>query len=686
MHNVYKKKFTAPLSNPEVVRAPQTERDQLDTERAKLLYRLFPPGQASSALVIIILIISLWSSPERPWLTAWLVLSMAVILARFALYARYMRITPTPAEARRWIRYFTVGAGLMGITWSLLAVKFFPLSDVSHQLLIIFVIGGVSVGAIGVLSASPGAYLAYVLPAMLPLSFELYAQHDATYTSMCLFLVVYTLSLLGTFRMVHRNLIENIRIKLKNEHLTKSLSLMQRIEEINQELASEVGERKRVEDRMRHLAYHDALTGLPNRSLLKDQLGKLLDTAQLTQQQVGVLFIDLDRFKTINDSLGHAAGDQLLRLCTERLARCLRHSDIIARPGGDEFVVVLPNLQGTPDAVQVANHIVESMVRPFDLNGHQVHVSCSIGISVYPGDGDGFDSLLKNADAAMYAAKSMVRGGYQFFTPQMAVQARQRLSLEGDMHEALQHGEFVLHYQPELDLECGKVVAVEALVRWQHPQQGLLAPDRFIPIAEETGFIGTLGEWVIKTACAQLKAWQDEGIPSLCLAVNVSPHQFRRGNFVQMLQDTLSENGLPASHLELEITENTLLLDDAHTIDILLKLSAMGVGIVIDDFGVGYSNLAYLKRFTINKIKIDRSFIVDMEATTEDADLVSAIIAMGHSLKHKVVAEGVETVQQRARLQTLGCDYMQGYLACRPLAAEPLLSVLRNNAWHFAHA
>lgn len=646
---------------------------------------VIPPGLASTGLVIAILVVSLWPSPGRETLITWLVLVVLVMLARLALYARYVRMRPAPAEARRWLYYFTVGAGVMGIAWGLLAVSLFPLPEIAHQLLVIFVIGGVSVGAIGVLSASQSAYIAYVLPTMLPLSFELFIQNDATYNTMGLFMVIYTLSLLATFRMVHRNLLENIKVKIENENLLKSLSLMQRIEEINQELASEVSERKRVEDRMRYLAYHDALTGLPNRTLLQDQLGSLLDIARRTQQQVGVLLIDLDRFKTVNDSLGHAAGDQLLRLCAERLTRCLRHSDIIARPGGDEFIVVLPDLQGASNAIHVANHIVESMARQFDLDGHQVHVSCSIGISVYPDDDGDADGLLKNADAAMYAAKGGVRGGYQFFTPQMGVQARQRLTLEGDMHQALQRGEFMLHYQPELDIENGKVVGIEALLRWQHPRQGLLAPGRFIPIAEEAGLIGTLGAWAIKAACTQLKAWQDDGNPSLCLAVNVSPHQFRRGNFVQMIQDTLSETGLQAGDLELEITENALLLDDAHTIDILHKLNAMGIGIVIDDFGIGYSNLAYLKRFAISKIKIDRSFIVDIKATNEDAGLVSAIIAMGHSLKHKVVAEGVETAQQRACLQALGCDYMQGYLACRPLAAEPLLNVLRDNAWHFAH-
>jgi diguanylate cyclase (GGDEF)-like protein/PAS domain S-box-containing protein len=433
---------------------------------------------------------------------------------------------------------------------------------------------------------------------------------------------------------------------------------------------SDISEQKRTEQRLRHLAEYDALTGLPNRVLLLDRLSNAILAARRHDHHLAVLFVDLDRFKNINDSLGHAVGDEVLRQVAGRLGALVRASDTVSRLGGDEFVVLLGELDSPAHAASVAGKMLRSLASPFHLNGNELTVTPSIGISVFPEDGDNRDILLKNADAAMYHAKENGRNNFQFFTGELNDRARLRLELENDMRRALAQREFTLHYQPQFDLRTGRLVGAEALARWRHPERGMIPPDQFIPIAEESGLIVPLGAWILRQACSTGQIWRDEGLPDITIAVNVSAYQVRRGQLEATVQQALSETGFAPGLLELEVTETALMADQAHVSETLKAIHGLGVRLAIDDFGTGYSSLGYLKRFALDKLKIDRSFIDELPHDTEDAHLTRAIIGIGHNLDMLVIAEGVETEAQERFLTELGCDQAQGYLYARPLSAE----------------
>ena len=440
----------------------------------------------------------------------------------------------------------------------------------------------------------------------------------------------------------------------------------------------DITEQKRVEEQIRHMAHHDALTGLPNRVLLHDRIGQAIAQAQRNRRVATLLFIDLDRFKNVNDSLGHQVGDGLLRTVAERLVACTRRTDTVARIGGDEFVVVLTDLNQAEDAGPVAQKVLAALSQPASIQGHELRVTPSVGICAYPHDGEDVETLMRNADTAMYHAKEMGRNNYQFFTQQMNIAAQQRLQLENDLRHALEREEFTLYYQPQIELKTGDICGFEALIRWPHPQRGMVAPLQFIPLAEETGLITSIGEWVLRQACAQTRAWQSLGYPELRVSVNCSAQQFRREGIVETVARSLQQAGLPAASLELEITESVII---EHAEQVLVRFRAldeMGVELAIDDFGTGYSSLSYLKRFPVQKLKIDQSFVRDIGSDPDDAAIVSAIIAMAHSLGLKVVAEGVETAEQLAFLKSLGCDGAQGYYFSRPVPAEEVVKLLRS--------
>ncbi|MEW6313965.1 MAG: EAL domain-containing protein [Pseudomonadota bacterium] len=434
-------------------------------------------------------------------------------------------------------------------------------------------------------------------------------------------------------------------------------------------------ERKATEERILHLAQHDVLTDLPNRMLLLDRLGQAIAQAHRNNTRVALLFMDLDRFKTINDSLGHHVGDSLLKKVAQQLSGCLREGDTVARLGGDEFVIVLPQIVDAQDAAHVAQKITETLAQRFDIEGHQLHASVSIGISIYPEDGQDVVTLMRNADTAMYYAKEMGRNHYQFFTGELNVRIHEKLLLENALRLAVERNEFCLHYQPQIDIGSGKQVGVEALLRWKHPELGLIFPDRFIGIAEETGLIIQIGEWVLREACLQRQRWAKHH-PALRMAVNLSAVQFRNTNLCDIVARALQNAAMEPQFLELEITETVIMGSAEHTITTLEKLSIMGVQIAIDDFGTGYSSLSYLKRFPIDKIKIDRSFVRDISTDPDDAAIVAAIIAMARNLKLKVLAEGTETSAQFSFLETLRCDETQGYYFSRPLPGEEIEQLL----------
>lgn len=450
----------------------------------------------------------------------------------------------------------------------------------------------------------------------------------------------------------------------------------------------DITQRRQADERARFLAHHDALTHLPNRTLLLEQLQKTIELARTRSQSLAVLFLGLDRFKRINDSLGHRVGDLLLQQVAVRLQGCLRSADyvcpvlsdpplpqdLLARSGGDEFIILLTEPRQLDTAARVAQRILETLSKPFVIENHELFVTCSIGVARYPYDGANVDTLLKNADTALYHAKNEGRNHFRFYSSRMQAATIQNIEMEKLLRQALARQELVLHYQPQVNLNSGRIVGVEALLRWQHPVLGSVAPAEFIPLAEETGLIVPIGEWVIRTACAQARIWQEIGLPPLRMAVNLSPCQFADTQLTSMIAGILRETGLRSDFLELEITESLLMKDGI--IDTLRALKRLDVRLAIDDFGTGYSNLGYLRRFPIDRLKIDQSFVQDIGRENDDQAIAAAIIAMAHSLRLSVIAESVETETQLAFLQALRCDEAQGFLFGRPHPSEQITTLL----------
>jgi len=420
---------------------------------------------------------------------------------------------------------------------------------------------------------------------------------------------------------------------------------------------------------MSHLAQHDILTNLPNRTLLQDRLTQAIATASRNDSRIAVLFLDLDGFKHINDSLSHATGDRLLQLVAKRLLAAVRTSDTVCRLGGDEFVILLSEVAHAGDAGVKAGKILSALGAPFEIEQNTLRVTASIGVTTYPEDGQSAELLMRNADLAMYQAKEKGRSNYQFFEKGMNVRAVERQSIEGDLRYALERDEFVMHYQPKIDLKTGEITGVEALIRWQHPERGLVGPLQFISIAEDCGLMLPIGKWVLRESCRQAKAWQDAGLQPIEIAVNVSSVEFRNDEFLEGISKILKETGLEARYLELELTETVLMQHAEFSVPVLQKLKAMGVRLAIDDFGTGYSSLSYLRQFPIDTLKVDQSFIHEINAETDEATIISAVINMGCRMRHRVIAEGVETAEQLAFLRAHGCDEGQGYYFARPMPA-----------------
>ena len=442
----------------------------------------------------------------------------------------------------------------------------------------------------------------------------------------------------------------------------------------------DITDRKVAEERVQYLAYYDALTGLPNRTLLQDRLAKALAGACRQKDKVALLFLDLDGFKNINDSVGHSVGDVLLQEVAERLKTWGRERDTVARLGGDEFLIMLTNVKNVADIAVAAERLMKAMTAEFVVQGHSFSVSCSIGVSIFPEHGTDCETLIKNADAAMYGAKENGRNNFRFFSDEMNAQAVERLTLENSLRLALAKGELFLMYQPQVDLVKGTVTGLEALLRWQHPELGLVPPDKFIRIAENSGLIVPIGEWVLRTACRQARSWQDEGLPAVTVAVHVSAVQFRQEGFCELIRSVLHETGLAPQYLELELTESLLLANAEVMLSVVEELKTIGITLAIDDFGTGYSSFSYLRQFQVSRLKIDRSFIRDVAVKPDDAAITTAIISMAKSLNLKVIAEGVEDEAQMSFLRTHHCDEIQGYYFSRPLAVDKVVDKLRGTA------
>jgi diguanylate cyclase (GGDEF)-like protein/PAS domain S-box-containing protein len=436
----------------------------------------------------------------------------------------------------------------------------------------------------------------------------------------------------------------------------------------------------RYQEQLEYQANYDSLTRLPNRNLLRDRLQHALIVAQRHHKGVAVVFIDLDGFKNVNDSLGHSVGDRLLSVVADRLARCARASDTVARHGGDEFVIVMTDTVDEQSLIAWMERVRASISEPVWLDGTELYVGCSMGASLFPQDGDDAETLMKKADLAMYRAKDMGRNTFQFYQPEMNVSAGARLNLERRLRRALRDNEFLLHYQPQVDIETGQVVGMEALVRWSDPEVGLIPPSQFIPVAEESGLIGPLSEWVLREACRQNKAWQDEGLPAARVSVNLSARQFQQRDIAKLVMQVLEETGLDPQYLELELTESTIMRNAEEAVSMLNELHALGIGLAIDDFGTGYSSLSYLKRFPVDRLKIDRSFVSDIGESSDDETITSAIIALAHSLNLQVIAEGVETSTQLDFLKERACDEMQGYFFAKPMPHDAIPGMLQRGA------
>lgn len=439
----------------------------------------------------------------------------------------------------------------------------------------------------------------------------------------------------------------------------------------------DITERNLAQRELIKLAHHDVLTGLPNRILLHDRLQQARALAHRMHSRFALLFLDMDRFKIINDTLGHAVGDDLLRMIAQRLKACFRETDTVARIGGDEFVVLMLNVADRSDISSLCDNLLVELGQPFTIRNHELFVTTSGGICTYPDDEEDVETMMQKADIAMYHAKALGRNNIQFYNDNMDQNASRRFTIANSMRRGLDRGEFRLYYQPKLDVSSDCIVATEALVRWQHPELGLLAPTEFIQLAEESGLIVDLGEWVLREACRQNMAWRQDGMEGLRVAVNLSGYQLQHSRLVETVRTILDETGMPGELLEFEITESVIMQNPDYAVEVLNEISSLGIHISIDDFGTGYSSLSHLKRFSVNTLKIDKSFVRDVESNSTDAAIASAIIAMGSSLNLKVIAEGVETKQQMDFLRENNCDQVQGFLISRPLPADQALKVLR---------
>ena len=487
---------------------------------------------------------------------------------------------------------------------------------------------------------------------------------------------------LGNLIVDFNKMLDEIQLrdnKLKNHRIRLEERVTQRtkeLEESNNQLTQSKKQAEIVAKRMEYHAHHDDLTGLPNRTLLNDRINTELAHARRQQTMMALLFLDLDRFKVINDSLGHAIGDQLLRVISRRLRNCVREEDTVARLGGDEFMILLPRITSSSDAGRIGRKIIDALVEPVSCNGHELHITTSIGISIYPFDSTDTETLIKNADISMYRAKELGRNKVVYYTAEMNAGSRKQLALETNLRKALERGELDLHYQPKINTTHNTIVGVEALLRWNHPTMGAISPADFIPVAEDSGLIIPIGEWVLETAFKQLRKWHDAGHDALTMAVNLSSAQMSRSGIESAISKSLSNAGIDPCMAELEITENVAMQDIDSAIAALEKLKSTGINIAMDDFGTGYSSLGYLRRLPIDIVKIDQSFVRDIPDIKESILIAEAIIAMTQSLNLSLIVEGIENVRQLNYFKKQGCEVMQGFLFSRPVAAGEILKIL----------
>ncbi len=672
----------------------------------KLVADLSYKNALSTNLIAIagsILITFFLSSLLEGSLTPWLVIMLTVSGARLLIYKSYY-LYPEKLSSIQWINLYTAASFFAGASWAGIAL-YLPDASNSYATSVIFlVILVVLTGALPTLSASLRTFYAFAIPLTLAGSsfFLLDGSRLSFYISLST--IMYVFFMLSAGRHLNRHIIDSFVLLIKNQALIENLNTeishrnniqaelernqqaledtvnlrTRELRKTNDTLVNEIQERKRIEQNLKHLAHHDALTNLPNRLLLDARLNHAIERANRNNQKVAVLFVDLDHFKNINDSLGHEVGDALLMTVSRRLQKSVREVDTVARLGGDEFIIIIEQINETSDLDNVLDKIKTATSKTTTIREHELYTSASIGISLFPDDGQTAEQLLRNADSAMYQAKETGRHKHHFYTRELTASAYDRVILEADLRRAMESNQLEVYYQPQISLKTENVVGVEALIRWNHPEHGLLAPDQFLPIAEQSGMMVRLGEWVLQTACQQMVRWRDNRTSIKTMAVNLSGTQIRHSELLGTVKRVLKQTGCKTEWLELEITEDFIIKEAERSIDTLQQLRDLGISLAIDDFGTGYSSLSHLKRLPVNKLKIDRSFVRDINRDMEDAALVQAIIAMGQSLDLKLIAEGVENSSHEIFLEAQGCDIVQGYYYSRPIPASELDLFLDN--------
>jgi diguanylate cyclase (GGDEF)-like protein len=636
----------------------QTADRQVRLEKFRLLTETLPQSVSFGAVLALTVVVVLWEA-ERAWLLlGWLGAHAALSLWRLAVLRRFRALLDTDAiAAMRLAPVIQGGCAAMGLVWGAISMVPYAAGDVNTPLFVAFSLAGVTAGGATAMAVEIVAALAFQLAIFGMLSLHLLVNRgDPVYQAMGFTALLYTLFMaLWTTRM-HRNALHAIRMRLDSARR-------------EQELQGQ-------EARYRNLAHHDTLTGLPNRLSLQVRLPELLAQAAADGRKVAVIYIDLDRFKDINDLRGHRCGDALLESAARRLRDCVRSSDVVARMGGDEFIVATTDAHRSSQIVALAERLATSLELPLLYEGEVLKTSGSMGIAVYPEHGADTEQLLKNADIALYEAKASGRGSHRFFADAMSVELRERIFLEQELARTIGTDRLFVEYQPLVDLVSGRLTGVEALLRWRHPERGLLAPTVFIPIAEHCGLIETLGAEVLRMVCRDLRDWQRAGIVPPPVAINVSPLQFENGSLVDTLVNAAREHQISPSLLQVEITETALMKDTGHVTSALERLRELGVKVLIDDFGIGFSSLNQLKNLAIDGLKIDRSFVRDMIDDERDAAIVSAIVAIGKSLRIDVLAEGVESQRHVQRLLSVGCERGQGYFLHEPVQSAECAALL----------
>ena len=676
---------------------PLSQEDSLSTQE------LFKTAVSANMSVIVgTAIVGAFFYKEVGSLLATWIISMLIIASTRILISKYYFIDQDNNFKRysqkKWRDIYILSSLVTGTTWALLVL--FIKTDASPVVIsmIYIILAAVMAGSITVLTVVLPAFYAYVTPVFLAIfTFSMVITTKQTlYLSVAS--VLYFVFIITAGRLINKRFTQNFSLNIENEKLISKLHCeitqkelaehklienQQQLEEtvelrtkelsdMNETLIDEINERRRIESNLKHIAHHDALTNLPNRLLLDARLNHAIERAKREDLQVAVMFIDLDHFKTINDSLGHDIGDQLLISVSNRLLHCVREDDTVARLGGDEFIIIIEQVHDIGDLDALLKKIMKVTSQTISIDNHDLTTSASIGISIYPDDGKNAEQLMRNADAAMYHVKENGRNKYHFYTRDLTATAYDRVILETDLKHAVADNQILVYYQPQVSLETKKIVGVEALVRWKHPDLGILPPKQFLYIAEKTDLINDIGETVLTTACQQMVKWKQQGLPIETVAVNVSGNQIYHSDLVGRVKTILRQTSCKTDWLELDITEDFILKKTNRAISTLQKLRDLGISLAIDDFGTGYSSLSYLKQLPVNKLKIDRSFVRDISDDMEDATLVQAIIAMGHSLNLKLIAEGVENGSHEIFLNAHGCEYAQGFYYSKPVPADEI--------------